>query len=121
MMMSSTTTRCCLLYKATQMQSKRKLKKLIKWGRVHSVPGDIGDNNGVMELMLEQAMTMHHKLISFIGSFQIHMNLLFHGFVSFTHECFALFKHENCACVNNTNRYITFVSKQYEHAYDIGV
>ncbi len=55
------------------MQSKRKLKKLIKWGRVHSVLGDIGNNNGVMELMLKQAMTMHHKLIGFIGSFQIHM------------------------------------------------
>jgi hypothetical protein len=58
------------------MQSKRKLKKLIKWGRVHSVPGDICDNNGVMELMLEQAMTMHHKLIGFIGSFQIHIKFV---------------------------------------------
>jgi hypothetical protein len=55
------------------MQSKRKLNFFIKGGRVHSVLGDIGDNDGAMELMLKQAMRMHHKLIGFIGSFQIHM------------------------------------------------
>lgn len=40
------------------MQSKRKLKKLTKEGRVQSVPKDIQDGDGAMELMLEQAMMM---------------------------------------------------------------
>ncbi len=41
------------------MQSKRE-KKLTKGGRVQSVPRDIEDGNGTMELMLKQVMTMAH-------------------------------------------------------------
>jgi hypothetical protein len=41
------------------MQNKRE-KKLTKGGRVQSVPRDIEDGNGTMELMLKQVMTMAH-------------------------------------------------------------
>jgi hypothetical protein len=41
-------------------QCKVKEKKLTKGGRVQSVPRDIEDGNGTMELMLKQVMTMAH-------------------------------------------------------------
>jgi hypothetical protein len=41
---------------SSTMQSKFFKKKLTKEGRMQSVPRDIGDGDGVMELMLEQAM-----------------------------------------------------------------
>jgi hypothetical protein len=54
--------------------------------------------------------------------FEFMRNLLFHGFVLFKHKCHALFKSRSQgSCVNNMNKHITFVFKQYEQAYDINV
>jgi hypothetical protein len=36
------------------------------------------------------------KFIGFMGLFQICVKFVIHGFVSFTHECHALFKYGSC-------------------------
>jgi hypothetical protein len=40
------------------MQNKIKFKKLTKRGKVQNVPRDIGDGDGTIEFMLEQAKAM---------------------------------------------------------------